>query len=242
MIEAPTLTLAFAAGVVSFVSPCCLPLVPGYLATVCGRPVEEGGFDPAVLRRSIVFVAGFSMVFILLGLGATALGGFLVANSGLLEKIAGVVIIAMGLFFIASVLVVRLNRDFRPPGLLERSARGGPLIAGVAFAFAWTPCIGPTLGAILSLASLETSVAAGAGLLAIYSAGLALPFIASAVAFGGAQRSLAWIKNHHAAIQVASGLVLVAMGILVASGELFRLSLRAQELLDAVGLNFFKSV
>jgi cytochrome c-type biogenesis protein len=242
MIETPSLFLAFAAGVVSFLSPCCLPLVPGYLATVCGKPAETTGLDRAVMYRSLVFVGGFSLVFILLGLTATAIGSFLLENSLEIQKIAGVAIIALGLFFIASVFVVRLNRDWRPVALGERAARGGPLLAGVAFAFAWTPCVGPTLGAILGLASVEQSTAEGAGLLAVYSLGLGLPFFLSAIAFGAAQSSLGWIKRHYAVIQVVSGLVLVAMGVLVYTNELFRLNAEVQQALDALDLNFFQSV
>ena len=187
MIDTPSLLLAFAAGIVSFVSPCCLPLVPGYLATVCGQPAGEQKLDPAVVGRSLVFIGGFSAVFILLGLGATAIGSFLFDNQEPLRRTAGVLIVGMGVFFIATAYITRLNRDWRPFGLMERAGNGGPLIAGVAFALAWTPCVGPTLGAILGLASLEGSVAQGAGLLAVYSLGLGLPFLVSTVAFGATQ-------------------------------------------------------
>lgn len=242
MIDAPSIALAFAAGLVSFLSPCCLPLVPGYLATVCGQPVDDRRVDPAVLVRSLVFIAGFSAVFILLGLSATAIGGLLRDNGELLRKVSGVVITMLGLFFVLSVFVTRLNREWRPAGLIERAGRGGPLVAGVAFALAWTPCVGPTLGAILTLAGLESSTAQGAGLLAVYSAGLALPFFLSAVAFGATQRSFAWVKRHYAAIQVGAGLVLIAMGVLVYTNELFRLNIEIQQFLDGLGLNFFQSV
>lgn len=243
MIETPSLLLAFAAGLVSFLSPCCLPLVPGYLATVCGKPVESTGrVDRAVLARSLVFIAGFSTVFILLGLTATAIGSFLLASSLELQRIAGVAIIVLGAFFVASVFIDGLNRDWRPEGLAERAGRGGPLLAGVAFALAWTPCVGPTLGAILGLASLEQSAAQGAGLLAVYSLGLGLPFFLSAIAFGAAQGSFDWVKRRHAAIQVFSGLVLIGMGTLVYTGELFRLNVEVQRLLDQLDLNFFQSV
>ncbi|MGH2952131.1 MAG: cytochrome c biogenesis CcdA family protein [Solirubrobacterales bacterium] len=242
MIDAPGIALAFAAGLVSFLSPCCLPLVPGYLATVCGKPVGDRRVDPAVLVRSLVFIAGFSAVFILLGLSATAIGGLLRDNGELLRKISGVVITMLGLFFVLSVFVTRLNREWRPPGLIERAGSGGPLVAGVAFALAWTPCVGPTLGAILTLAGLESSTGQAAGLLAVYSAGLALPFFLSAVAFGATQRSFAWVKRHYAAIQVGSGLVLIAMGALVYTNELFRLNIEIQQFLDGLGLNFFQSV
>ena len=244
MVDAPSITLAFAAGLVSFLSPCCLPLVPGYLATVSGVAPSTLGrrVDPRVVGRSLVFVGTFSLLFILLGLGATAIGDFLFDNQPTLNTVAGVAIIAMGIFFVASVFIARLNRDFRPPGLIERAGRGGPVVAGAAFAIAWTPCVGPALGAILGLASTQQGTAQGGLLLAVYSAGLALPFLASAIAFNAASRAFGFFKRHYAAIQITSGLVLVAMGVLVLSGELFRLNIEVQQFLDRYGLNFFKSV
>ena len=244
MIDTPSIALAFAAGLISFVSPCCLPLVPGYLATVSGTDARDLGrrVDRRVVLRSLTFVGTFSLIFILLGLGATAIGSFLFDNQPLLNKIAGGMIIAMGVFFIATVFVVRLNRDFRPDALIERAGTGGPVVAGAAFAIAWTPCVGPTLGAILGLAATQQGTFRGAGLLAVYSAGLALPFLFSAVAFNAATRSFAFFKRHYAAIQLTSGVVLVAMGALVLTGELFRLNIEVQQFLDSYGLNFFKSV
>jgi cytochrome c-type biogenesis protein len=237
--------LAFAAGVVSFVSPCCLPLVPGYLAAVSGSSPNElsrPGFDRVVLGRSLVFVGSFSLIFVLLGLSATTAGAFLFDNKPLLDKVAGISIIAMGVLFVASVFVVRLNREFRPHGLIERAGRGGPVVAGVAFALAWTPCIGPTLGAILGLAATSSGTAKGGLLLAVYAAGLALPFLFSAVAFNAATRAFAFFKRHYAAIQIGAGIVLVAMGVLVLTGELFRLNVEAQQFLGRLGVNFFQSV
>lgn len=242
LIDSPSLLLAFAAGVVSFVSPCCLPLVPGYLATVCGKPVGDRRVDRAVVGRSLLFIGSFSAIFILLGLSATAIGELLRDSQDALRRGAGVVLVALGLFFIGSVFVVRLNREFRPPGLIERAGRGGPVIAGAAFAIAWTPCVGPTLGAVLTLAGLGGSTFEGAGLLAVYSLGLGLPFLLSAVAFGATQRSFAWFKRHYGAIQVGSGVVLVAMGVLVFTDELFRLNIEVQKALDGLDLNFFQSV
>jgi cytochrome c-type biogenesis protein len=244
VVDAPNIALAFAAGLVSFLSPCCLPLVPGYLATVSGAPPDElaGRVDPKVIGRSLVFVATFSAIFIALGLTATTLGRFLFDNQPTLNKVAGFAIIAMGVLFAASVFVVRLNRDWRPSGLIERAGRGGPVIAGAAFAIAWTPCVGPALGAILGLASTQQGTGEGALLLAVYSSGLALPFLFSAVAFNAATRSFGYFKRHYAAIQVGSGLVLVAMGVLVVSGELFRLNIEVQQFLDRLDLNFFQDV
>lgn len=244
MVEAPSILLAFAAGFISFVSPCCLPLVPGYLATVGGvRPGELGRrVDARVVARSVVFVGTFSLIFVLFGLSATAIGGFLFDSQPALNKVSGALIIVMGLIFIGSVFVVRLNRDLRPDALVERAGRGGPVVAGAAFAIAWTPCVGPTLGAILGLASSQSGTGEGALLLAVYSAGLAVPFIFSAVAFNLATRSLAVFKRHYASIQVVSGAVLIGMGVLVVTGELFRLNIEIQQFLDQYGLNFFQSL
>jgi cytochrome c-type biogenesis protein len=244
MVDTPSVLLAFAAGLVSFVSPCCLPLVPGYLATVSGVEPSTLGrrVDPRVLGRSALFVATFSVLFILLGLGATAVGSFLFDSKPTLDKVAGISIIVMGVLFVGSVFVVRLNRDFRPRGLIERAGRGGPVVAGAAFAIAWTPCVGPTLGAILGLASTSSGTGKGALLLAVYSAGLALPFMFTAVAFNSATRAFGFFKRHYAAIQVGSGLVLVVMGVLVLTGELFRINIEVQKFLSSLGLNFFQSI
>ena len=244
MVDAPSLALAFAAGLVSFLSPCCLPLVPGYLATVSGSAPQDLGrrVDRRVLARSAMFVGTFSLIFILLGLGATAIGSFLFDNQPTLNKVAGVTIIAMGALFLGSVFVPRLNRDWHPEGLIERAGRGGPVVAGAAFAIAWTPCVGPALGAILGLASTSSGTAEGGLLLAVYSAGLALPFLGTAIAFNAATRAFGFFKRHYAAIQAGSGAVLIAMGVLVLTGELFRLNIEVQQFLDRYGLNFFQSL
>lgn len=241
----PGVALAFVAGFISFVSPCCLPLVPGYLATVAGvRPDDttQRRLDPGVLARSLLFVGTFSLIFILLGLSATAIGEFLFENQPTLNKIAGILIIVMGVFFIASVFVVRLNQEWRPHGLIERAGRGGPIVAGAAFALAWTPCVGPTLGAILGLASTEDGTGRGAVLLAAYSLGLALPFLFCAVAFSAAERTFSFFKRHYAAVQITSGVILVVMGVLVFTGELFRINVEVQNWLDSLGVNFFQDV
>jgi cytochrome c-type biogenesis protein len=242
-IESPSLALAFAAGFVSFVSPCVLPLVPGYLAAVSGaEPSGSRRVDASVVARSLVFVATFSTIFIVLGLSATAAGSLLRDNKPTLDTVAGITIVVLGAFFVASAFVLRLNREWRPRGLIERAGRGGPVVAGAAFAIAWTPCVGPTLGAILGLAARDASVGRGAVLLIFYSLGLAVPFLFSTVAFSAAQRSFAFFKRHYAAIQVGAGLVLIVMGVLVLDGELNRLNSEAQQFLDRFGLNFFEEV
>jgi cytochrome c-type biogenesis protein len=244
VVDAPSLFLALAAGLVSFVSPCCLPLVPGYLATVSGTEPSNLGrrIDSRVMVRSFIFVGTFSLIFILLGLAATSIGSFIFDNRPTLEKIAGVAIIAMGVLFLSSLFITRLNRDWRPTALIERAGSGGPAVAGAAFAIAWTPCVGPTLGAILGLASTSQGTAQGALLLAMYSAGLALPFLFAAVAFNAATHAFGFFRRHYVAIQATAGVVLIGMGVLVVSGQLFQLNIEVQHFLDGYGLNFFKDV
>jgi cytochrome c-type biogenesis protein len=235
---------ALAAGIVSFLSPCVLPLVPGYLSVVTGVSADRLGGAPArrVLGPSLLFVASFSAIFILLGLTATGLGRTLNEHLDVLEKVAAALIVLMGLVFLASPFVDRLNVEWHPEGLLRRAGRGGPLVAGAAFAVAWTPCVGPTLGAILSAAALSESAAHGAFLLAVYSAGLAIPFLATALLFARMTGVFAAVRRHYRVIIATGGGVLIAMGILIWTGELFQLNIQAQELLNRLGLNFFNSV
>jgi len=190
----------------------------------------------------LVFVSTFSLIFVLLGLGTTAIGSALFESRSTLNKVAGVAIIAMGVLFIGSLFVARLHREWRPQALIERAGRGGPMIAGAAFALAWTPCVGPTLGAILGLASTSQGTVRGALLLSVYSAGLAVPFLFSAVAFSAATRALGFFKRHYAAVQASAGLILIGMGGLVMTGELFRLNIEAQQFLDRYGLNVFTGI
>lgn len=235
---------ALAAGVVSFLSPCVLPLVPGYLSAVSG--VSAGELESAGWRRvlgpSLLFVASFSAIFIVLGLTATGLGSALQDHEQLLTKVAAALIVAMGVLFVASLFVVRLNREWHVDALLERAGKGGPIVAGAAFAIAWTPCIGPTLGAILTAASLTDSAARGAFLLAVYSAGLAIPFLLTAAAFSRMTTAFALVKRHYQAIVATGGAILIAMGVLIWTGELTQLNVEAQRLLSELGLDFWNAV
>jgi cytochrome c-type biogenesis protein len=230
---------ALGAGLVSFLSPCVLPLVPGYLSAVTGVSVDE--LDRAGRRRvlvpSLVFVASFSTIFILLGLTATGIGQALHDHRDTLEKIAGAVIIAMGVLFVASLFIVRLNREWHLEALMSRAGKGGPLLAGMAFAIAWTPCIGPTLGAILSAASLSSSAAHGAFLLAVYSAGLGIPFLVTALAFSRMTTTFEAVKRHYTAIMAVAGGILIAMGVLILTGDFFQLNVEAQRLTSDLGLD-----
>jgi cytochrome c-type biogenesis protein len=231
---------AFAAGLVSFLSPCVLPLVPGYLSAVSGvsaADLEDAGWR-RVLAPSLLFVASFSAIFTLFGLTATGLGSLLNENEELLTKISAALIIAMGVLFVAALFVPRLNREWHVDGLLERVGKGGPIVAGAAFAIAWTPCIGPTLGAILGAASLSDSAGEGAFLLAVYSAGLGIPFVLTAVAFSRMTTAFAVVKRHYAAIVAAGGIVLIAMGVLIWTDELTQLNNEAQRWLSELGFEF----
>lgn len=235
---------ALAAGVVSFLSPCVLPLVPGYLSAVSGvsaAELESAGWR-RILGPSLLFVASFSAIFILLGLTATGIGSALHEHEQLLTKISGALIVAMGILFVASLFVARLNREWHVDALLERAGKGGPIVAGAAFAIAWTPCIGPTLGAILSAASLTDSAGRGAFLLAVYSAGLAIPFLLTAVAFSRATTAFAVVKRHYQAIVATGGVILIAMGILIWTNQLTELNAEAQSWLSSLGLDFWNSV
>jgi cytochrome c-type biogenesis protein len=231
--------IAFAAGAVSFLSPCVLPLVPGYLSAVTGVGVSE--LDRVGWRRVLVpcmlFIASFSLIFILLGLTATGIGDTLRENRETLNDIAGVLIIAMGALFVAAPFVPRLSREWRVEGLMERAGRGGPIVAGAAFGIAWTPCIGPTLSAILAAAALSDSAAHGGALLAVYSLGLGIPFLFAGLAFSRATTAFDAIKRHYAAIIAVGGAILIAMGILILTGEFFQLNIEAQKLLNELGIN-----
>ena len=235
---------ALAAGVVSFLSPCVLPLVPGYLSAVTGVSAAE--LDDAswrkVLGPSLLFVASFSTIFILLGLTATGLGSVLQDHKELLIKVSGVLIIIMGVLFVASLFITRLNREWHVDALLSRAGKGGPIIAGAAFAIAWTPCIGPTLGAILGAAAVSGSAGHGAFLLAVYSAGLAIPFLLTALAFSRMTTAFAVVKRHYQVIVAGGGVILIAMGILILTGEITQLNAEVSSWFEGLGLDFWNSV
>ena len=238
-----TVLAAFAVGFVSFISPCVLPLVPGYLSAVSGvslTELQEGDRRlPRILLPALVFCLAFTVVFVALGMTATSLGSVLRDGRGTLDKVAGGVIVALGVLFLLTPFVDRLNKEWRPEALIARAGSGGPLAAGAAFAFAWTPCIGPTLGSILTAASVSGTVAEGGVLLLFYSLGLAVPFLLTAVAFTRATSAFRWLRDRYLIVTAVSGLVLIAMGVLLFTGELTQLNIEAQQALDSVGLNVF---
>ena len=238
-----TVLAAFAVGFVSFISPCVLPLVPGYLSAVSGvTPNAMRDTRRRVLASAFVFCIAFTVVFVALGMTATGLGSTLQDHKGTLDKVAGGLIIAMGVLFLVTPVIPRLNREWRMDALMSRAGTGGPLIAGAAFAFAWTPCVGPTLGAVLSAAAVKDTLGQGAGLLLAYSAGLAIPFLLTAVAFNRATRAFRWLRDHYSVITAVSGVVLIFMGYLMITGKLTRLNNEALDFFEKFGLDFFRDV
>jgi cytochrome c-type biogenesis protein len=234
------LGISFAAGFVSVVLPCVLPLVPGYLSTVIGvtpADLNEGVGARRVLVPSLLFIASFSAIFILLGLSATALGSALNEHKHTLEQVGGIVIIAMGVVFLATPFVGFLNREWHSETLLRMAGRGGPMIAGAAFAIAWTPCTSITLGAILTQAAVSSSAAHGALLLAFYSAGLAIPFLLIALAFERMTSALGIVKRHFPVIIAFGGAVMILLGVLILTGEFTVLNSKANTLLHGTGLD-----
>jgi cytochrome c-type biogenesis protein len=240
-----TVIAAFAVGFASYISPCVLPLVPGYLSAVTGASVAElqAKERPAsrVLGPALVFCLSFTVIFVALGMSATGIGSALADNRQTLDRVAGSLIILLGVFFLLTPFVPRLNRDWRPDALMTRAA-GGPIIAGAAFAVAWTPCVGPTLGSILTAASTSESVGQGGVLLAFYSAGLAIPFLLTAVAFDRATAAFRWLRDHYLVVTGISGAILIGMGLLMLTGQLTALNTEAQRLLETLGLDFVYSL
>ena len=225
-----------------------LPLVPGYLSAVSGVSLAEMKSgerstleDPAARDRLLPLVhddlrrARDDRDRARLDARRTA--------RQTLDKIAGAIIIALGVFFLLTPFVPRLNRDWRPDALISRAGSGGPIVAGAAFAIAWTPCIGPTLGAILNVAATQDSVGKGGVLLAFYSLGLAVPFLLTAVAFTRMTDRVPLAAQPLPGRSPAiSGVILITMGVMLFTGELKQLNIQAQETLDGLGLNFFKSL
>ena len=229
MSSVPLPVAAFVAGILSFLSPCVLPLVPGYVSLISGSSVEQlGGRDQRLMRsvmlHSLMFILGFSLVFVSLGAGATVLGQSLGHYRRDLTMIAGIVIIVFGLHLMGVFKIKALYADKRMHEVKGGSSPLGAFVVGFAFAFGWTPCIGPVLAGILTLAAAEETVSKGMGLLAIYSLGLAVPFLLTSL---GIDRFLAFygrFRRHLHTVEVVSGVLLVAIGALVLTGRFTVLS------------------
>ena len=214
--------LAVVAGMLSFTSPCALPLIPSYLSYVSGLPISDldrGRSTPLVLRSSLAFVAGFTVVFTALGASATLLGSLLLRHMTGILDVAGVVIIVLGLATAGLLRVPFLAHERRFD--LSRVPKGprGAFPLGMAFAFGWTPCIGPVLATVLAVAGASSTVLAGAVLLALYSLGLGLPFLALALGFSRARTSLGWLRRRGRTIEIGGGLLLIVVGAMFVTGE-----------------------
>ncbi len=240
MIDTVSHPAALLAGLVSFLSPCVLPLVPAYLVYLTGATIEHvaNGEEAAVSRRAIMlsallFVLGFSTVFVALGASASFIGGFIRAWSAELSILAGIVIIIMGLHFLGLTRIGFLMREGRLP-IPKPVGLWGAYVMGLAFAFGWTPCIGPILAAILSVAASESTVAKGAGLLAVYSAGLGIPFLLAALLIERSSMLLARIRPHLTSIERAMGVLMVLVGIGFLTGTVSTLSIWLLETFPAL--------
>jgi cytochrome c-type biogenesis protein len=236
-----TILAALIAGLVSFLSPCVLPLVPPYLVFLAGTSLERFADrepEPQVKRETVIaallFVAGFSTVFVALGASASVIGSLIRAYSGPLATVAGVVIIVMGLHFLGVTPIAFLHRQKRldvakPVGLW------GAYVIGLAFAFGWTPCIGPILAAILAVAASEQTVAKGAGLLAVYSLGLGIPFVVAAFAIEPFAAFLARFRSYLHRVEQVMGALLVVTGIAFLTGSINLLSIWLLETFPVLG-------
>lgn len=214
--------VAVVAGVVSFTSPCCLPLIPSYLSYVTALPVSELGARETrsrTLRSSLLFVAGFTLVFTALGASFSFVGSLLLSNVPVIVRVAGVGVILMGLAMTGVIRMPLLVREWSPFRRIhgQKGTRSAfPL--GMAFAFGWVPCVGPVLAMILATAASTQTAPWGAALLALYSLGLGIPFVALGLGFQRMRRSVDWLRRHTRGVEVAGGLLMVGVGLLFVTG------------------------
>lgn len=225
----PAMLVALSAGVLSFLSPCVLPIVPPYLAYMGGismPELREGGTAARrrILLPALFFVMGLSTVFLFLGFTASAFGAFFLKNQEVFARISGVMVIVLGLHFIGVFRIPILDREARMDAGDRGGSALGAYVLGLAFAFGWTPCIGPQLGAILSLAASEASMTRGTALLAVYAVGLGLPFLLAALFIERAIGLMARLRPHMRLIERIMGLLLLLVGLLLVTGALSDIS------------------
>lgn len=235
--------IAFGAGAISFASPCVLPVVPGYLSVVTGLDISELESDDRsrllpVARDTGLFVLGFSAVFISLGISATALGGIVFDNQLMLARLSGALVLAMALFMMGSLYLqapwLYQEKRFHPS--LGKFGRAAPTVAGVAFGFGWTPCIGPVLTSILAIAATADRPITGAALLTAYSLGLGIPFLLTGLLLGRLSRTLGFVRRNLTRLVFVSSLILAALGILLMFDKLLWVTTQLQSILRAIGL------
>jgi cytochrome c-type biogenesis protein len=239
--------VAFGAGIISFLSPCVLPLVPSYLSMMSGvgtadLAVASRPNQRRLLRSTLLFVAGFTVVFALLEAAASSVGRSLSSHQRSLDEIAGTVIIIGGVLFAGIVRPAWLMRERRWHVAPSQLGEWAAPIMGMAFAFGWTPCIGPVLAAVISLASDSHTLARGEAMLVAYSLGLGVPFVAAGVAFGRLTGVLSFAKAHVRGINLLSGLLLAALGVLLVTHSLHLLSTWFSDVLNALGLGRLSTI
>lgn len=216
--------VAFFAGILSFLSPCVLPLVPSYVSFVTGLGIEElesGGDDVKriTLVHSLLFVAGFSIIFIIMGASATYMGQLLRSYQDVIARVGGVVIIFFGVYLLGVIPIAALNREKRVHFQRKPVGYAGTMAVGAAFGAGWVPCIGPILGSILTLAATRSNLAEGVGLLAVYSAGLAVPFVASSLALTAFMGWFQKFRKYLRYVEWVSGVLLILVGLLLVTGK-----------------------
>jgi len=217
---------AFAAGTVSFLSPCVLPLVPGYVSYIAGHTVAQGRQDEHVVQRlaalslSSCFVLGFSTVFIILGASATALGQLLLRYRYETNIVGGITVIVFGLFMTGMLKLPWLQRDVRFHGNIQASRPVAAYLLGIAFGFGWTPCIGPVLGAILTVSAISATAASGVALLGAYALGLGIPFLATAFFTGAFLKRFKTLRRIGRPLQIAAGIIMIVIGLAMVTGQL----------------------
>jgi len=233
---------AFLAGIISFISPCVLPLVPPYLAYMAGVSMDEliGSEDQKraagrVFWSAVAFVLGFSTVFVTLGAGASAIGQVVIGYSHILSYVAGVVIIIMGLHFLGVFRIGFLYREARVQVDKKPAGPIGAYVMGLAFAFGWTPCIGPVLAAILAVASTEDTVSQGAILLGVYSAGLGVPFLIAAAFAGPFMNFMTRFRRHMGKVEKGMGILLIITGVMFLTGQISALGFWLLEMFPQLG-------
>ena len=231
------LFLSFFAGIISFLSPCVLPLIPGYLSFICGTDLEElqKKSKYLILQKSLLFVLGFSIIFIFLGASSTFFGSFLLNRSQIFSNIIAIIIIFFGMYLLGIIKFNFLNNEFR--FYLSKYSNNFffPFVVGMGFAFGWTPCIGPILGSILALASLENTLTEGIFLLITYSIGLGIPFVLAGYYMGNFLIFSKKARKFISTIQKTSGVILVLTGILILTSKLQTIGFYLLELFPFLG-------
>lgn len=254
MIEADSVTIvsyliAFGGGLISFASPCVLPLVPAYLSVITGLDAAElqeskRANSLAVLRDTSLFVLGFGTIFVLLGLSATSIGRFVFEQQILLTRVSGALVLSMALFMLGSIYLqapwLYQERRFHPQ--LDRYGRAAPTVAGAAFGFGWTPCIGPVLTSVLAIAATSGEASTGASLLAVYSLGLGLPFLATGLLMGYLGSSLAWVRSHLQHIVIVSSVLMAVFGVLLILNKLLWVTSQLQNFMRSIGLEWLVNI